>query len=363
LWFNKISSLSNAPVVGVSWYEAMAFCRWVSRFLNEDGWEIDLPYEAEWEHAARYPDGRKYPWGNTYFQGFANIDESSEGAIIGPFSIGKPTAVGIYNKGYSALRIADLCGNVWEWCKNRWDIQYKWPEITESNEVDHRVIKGGAWYNSIRFASLGVHDCLDADLGVNDIGLRVVKRKINAKYQCLRTELTFDNDNAVRKILILGTSGSGRTDFVRNTSDFPLVDIHKRDFASDDKIRMDYGRHFYRKYKHMYYLYAPLDTDITNLYRFIGEMQAVIFMIDGCAEYLDIDTECLMSMSRQCKSRNIPFIIGISGYDSTDYINERSIIDELRSSGITAVPFSAIKREGCTSLIDELFMYKKESEA
>ena len=51
----------NRPVERVSWYDAMAFCRWLSVQIGQ---EVRLPTEQEWEKAARGTDGRKYPWGN-----------------------------------------------------------------------------------------------------------------------------------------------------------------------------------------------------------------------------------------------------------------------------------------------------------
>ncbi|WP_141508813.1 formylglycine-generating enzyme family protein, partial [Candidatus Chloroploca asiatica] len=52
----------NYPVVGVNWYEAMAFGRWLTASLN-DGLVYRLPSEAEWEYAARRQTRRNYPWG------------------------------------------------------------------------------------------------------------------------------------------------------------------------------------------------------------------------------------------------------------------------------------------------------------
>ena len=57
--FNK----PNQPVVGVSWYECLAYCRWRSA---ESGQSYRLPTEAEWEKAARGTDGRQYPWGKEF---------------------------------------------------------------------------------------------------------------------------------------------------------------------------------------------------------------------------------------------------------------------------------------------------------
>jgi hypothetical protein len=78
---------ANHPRENVSWYQAVVFCRWLSSKL---GYTIDLPHEYEWEAAARYPDGRFYPWGNDFDAEKANIDESG---------IGQTSAVGMYPSG------------------------------------------------------------------------------------------------------------------------------------------------------------------------------------------------------------------------------------------------------------------------
>ena len=128
---------ANHPRERVSWYQAVAFCRWLSHKLGET---IQLPHEYEWEVAARWDgkqaDGRIYPWGDEFDPEKANTDEGSAG---------QTTAVGIYPAGKNtALNLDDLSGNVWEWCRNKYGNPGD-DAIDQSN--DRRVLRGGSWIN------------------------------------------------------------------------------------------------------------------------------------------------------------------------------------------------------------------------
>ncbi|WAS96394.1 SUMF1/EgtB/PvdO family nonheme iron enzyme [Nannocystis punicea] len=93
----------NRPVVSVSWFEAMAYCRWLSEEHPE--WRVRLPTEAEWMAVAS-PDGRGYPWG----------DEPEPSDMRANFGgLVAPTPVGIYPAGNGKYGHSDLAGNVWEW--------------------------------------------------------------------------------------------------------------------------------------------------------------------------------------------------------------------------------------------------------
>ena len=126
----------NAPRERVSWYEALAFCRWLSERL---GYPITLPTEQQWERAARGTQGYEYPWGEGYRTGFANCNEPD--AEAGPYHVGRTTAVGIYPQGGSPEAVLDLTGNVWEWCLN----EYHAPENTQLAGDEGRVVRGGSW--------------------------------------------------------------------------------------------------------------------------------------------------------------------------------------------------------------------------
>ncbi|MBN1218748.1 MAG: SUMF1/EgtB/PvdO family nonheme iron enzyme [Anaerolineae bacterium] len=115
-------NLANHPVVGVNWYEALAFCRWLSAQLGE---QVILPDETQWEKAARGDDGREYPWGDEADPEWANYDETGLGAT---------SAVGCFGGGVSPYGCLDMAGNVWEWCQDWYD-----------EDKDFRVLRGGSW--------------------------------------------------------------------------------------------------------------------------------------------------------------------------------------------------------------------------
>ncbi len=129
----------NAPRERVSWYEAVAFCRWLSHLT---GRPHGLPPEQQWECAARGSDARLYPWGLDYAAGHANCNESRS-ELSGGVSLGRTSAVGIYPAGASADGVLDLAGNVWEWCMNEFGNPRKLAPTGDAT----RVLRGGSWVN------------------------------------------------------------------------------------------------------------------------------------------------------------------------------------------------------------------------
>lgn len=134
--------IANRPRETVSWYDALAFTRWLSYKLR---YEISLPSEEQWEKAARGTDGRQYPWGNGYREGFANIDETYKNAQqkiaeVGSHYLNETSAVGMYPNGESPYDALDMSGNVWEWCINN----YEGNQIA-LNSNNSRVLHGGSW--------------------------------------------------------------------------------------------------------------------------------------------------------------------------------------------------------------------------
>jgi formylglycine-generating enzyme required for sulfatase activity len=118
------------PVVGVGWYEAIAFCKWLSTKSSD---VVTLPTEAQWQCAAQGGDDRAYPWGDD-FQPHANTME---------MGLDGTSPVDRFEAGQSEFGVFDMSGNVWEWCLNEWADHNLGGIALESEEP--RSSRGGSW--------------------------------------------------------------------------------------------------------------------------------------------------------------------------------------------------------------------------
>ncbi len=143
LWNDPQWHIANHPVVGVTWCEAYAFCKWLSA---KTGQEIHLPTEAEWEKAARGKDGLIYPYGNTVDPSKGNTSESQ---------IGRTSAVGMFPGGASPYDALDMSGNVWEWCLTKWADTYQHPGDNTPEGIESRCLRGGSWSHSQDYSHAG----------------------------------------------------------------------------------------------------------------------------------------------------------------------------------------------------------------
>jgi formylglycine-generating enzyme required for sulfatase activity len=155
-WDDPAYNAPNQPVVGVTWYETMAYCAWLQEqlaasnqpcaiagvawrtLLTSGAWEVRLPTEAEWEWAAGGPAHRLYPWGKTFAVELAN---TLEGRVLAP------SPVGAYPAGFAACGALDMSGNVWEWPHS---LYQPYPYQADDGREDHfatgrRTLRGGGW--------------------------------------------------------------------------------------------------------------------------------------------------------------------------------------------------------------------------
>ena len=149
----------DLPVEYVSWNDAMEFCNKLNEMGKApSGWQFTLPTEAQWEYAAR---GGKKSRGYKY----SGSDDLGEVAWYGRNSGNKthPAA----SKKANELGLYDMSGNVWEWCRDRYEKDYAGdPEFLTGNSGSYRVTRGGSWLN---YAGV----CRSANRGNGDPGDRV----------------------------------------------------------------------------------------------------------------------------------------------------------------------------------------------
>jgi formylglycine-generating enzyme required for sulfatase activity len=161
-------SRRNAPVVGISWYEASAYCKWLLENWNEDETGlpkpklIRLPTEKEWVFAAGGEDPEeRYAWDKKGT--VTKREEISRYANTSESGINRTTPVWMYPQGKSPHHVLDMTGNVWEWQANYSDEGHRYPGL-----------RGGSWYGFENFARVSIRYNNLPYFRYFDIGFRVV---------------------------------------------------------------------------------------------------------------------------------------------------------------------------------------------
>ncbi|NTW70393.1 MAG: SUMF1/EgtB/PvdO family nonheme iron enzyme [Chlorobiaceae bacterium] len=139
-WENIRYNKRGQPVVGVSWFEAEAYCNWLSAYLSRTKAKdisIRLPTEEEWRFAAVGKKEIAYPWGNG--------KPNNKLAHFGDKQ-GKPSVIGQYPEGVSWAGCHDLVGNVWEWAH---EFLSEKASSTMSDHFSVAKILGGCVFDSL----------------------------------------------------------------------------------------------------------------------------------------------------------------------------------------------------------------------
>jgi formylglycine-generating enzyme required for sulfatase activity len=166
-WSDPLFSDLEQPVVAVSWFDAVAFCEWLSCL---SGRRYRLPTEAEWERAARGGlEGKKYPWGDDFPQASRHYERG--------WNTDRPERVGRYDlNGFGLYNTGD---NVHEWCSDWYDPGY-YKISPEHNprgpESGHRrVSRNGSWRHHIKVCRCAARSSIEPHRCYTDYGFRIAR--------------------------------------------------------------------------------------------------------------------------------------------------------------------------------------------
>ncbi len=165
-WYEEKFSNPNQPAVGPSWYDAVAYCQWLSQLTGD---EYRLPTETEREKASRGGlEGKDYPWGDgrPSDEDYYGLGRQEE---LKPVATGEPNNYGLYN----------MDDGVHEWCYDWYDphyFQYS-PECNPRgpDTAMRRVAKGGSWRHEIKISRCAARSSLDPSHRFSDFGFRCAK--------------------------------------------------------------------------------------------------------------------------------------------------------------------------------------------
>lgn len=149
------------PRERVCWYEAMAYCNWLSDKLHIP---ITLPDIAQWQRAFQGDNELEFPWGNTFDTANCNTAESD---------LKMTTLVNAYENGVSPYGVYDMAGNVWEWCLN---LSHKDDFDADPTRDGDRIVRGGSFISPGQRSRISFHYHLAPQSYYATTGFRIVTK-------------------------------------------------------------------------------------------------------------------------------------------------------------------------------------------
>jgi formylglycine-generating enzyme required for sulfatase activity len=170
----------DLPVVQVNWFEATAFCHWLTRKLGKNRWQFSLPSEGEWEKASRGPDSFDYGLGMSISDNEVALYNWKKNPDAAVTLIGLRESTGRYLPNRYGL--LHMSGNAAEWTQSVYrPFNREHPYVDDDRNWDKtqgsRVVRGGSWYTaSIAVLSLGYREALEPGVNTPYLGFRIVAR-------------------------------------------------------------------------------------------------------------------------------------------------------------------------------------------
>jgi formylglycine-generating enzyme required for sulfatase activity len=151
-YYKKMNLTDNVPIIGVSWHDATAYCKWLSKKTGEN---YRLPTEKEWEYSCRAGTTTKWSFGDDEkeLKDYAWYDKNSDRKT---HEVGK--------KKKNPWGLYDMHGNVWEWCEDWYD-----------EDKDTKVLRGGSWGNDAVISRSANRNWVNPSYRYNVRGFRLLR--------------------------------------------------------------------------------------------------------------------------------------------------------------------------------------------
>ena len=160
------------PVVCISWNDAKAYCEWLSK---ETGATYTLLTEAQWEYACRAGSQSRYYFGDE--ENALDEEESALGEHAWYAQNSENQTHPVCQKFPNPWGLYDMHGNVWEWCEDAWEDNYKDAPVDGSARQggSYRVFRGGGWLYPARYCRSAVRNRFDPANRDNYLGFRLAR--------------------------------------------------------------------------------------------------------------------------------------------------------------------------------------------